>query len=241
MRDEDLVPSRGRDMNEIVPNGQGLMPNAKWRNNMSTVLPVEHVREVVAKPPRDVPQPPTNLREEDGIPLESEWHRLAMTLLIELVGLHLQGRDDYFVGGNMFVYFSSKQVRDEDFRGPDFFFVWNVPLNPPRRYWAVWDEGGRYPDVIIELASPTTVKEDHGIKKTTYESVFHTSEYFIYDPARKKLEGCAWTRISVTRKLNPTTRVGSGASSCNYGLGPGKGNIRKGRKSTCVSMTRTAS
>jgi Uma2 family endonuclease len=133
--------------------------------------------------------PPTDLLEEDGVPLESDWHRLAMTLLIELVGLHLKGREDYFVGGNMFIYFNAKQARDRDFRGPDFFFVWEVPLNPPRRYWAIWDEGGKYPDVIIELSSPSTADEDHGVKKRTYERVFHTNEYFIYDPAEQKLKG----------------------------------------------------
>jgi Uma2 family endonuclease len=142
------------------------------------------------QPLRDqTPEPPTNLPEEDGVPLESDWHRLAMTLLIELVGLHLRGRDDYYVGGNMFIYFSAKQARDQDFRGPDFFFVWEAALNPPRRYWAIWDEGGKYPDVIIELSSASTAAVDRGIKKTTYERVFHTSEYFIYDPDERKLEG----------------------------------------------------
>jgi Uma2 family endonuclease len=134
-------------------------------------------------------RPPANLIEEDGVPLKSDWHRLAMTLLIESIGIHLHGRDDYFVGGNMFIYFNAKQARDQDFRGPDFFFVWEASLNPPRPYWAVWEEGGRYPDVIIELSSPTTAKDDHGIKKKTYERIFKTSEYFIYDPGKKKLEG----------------------------------------------------
>jgi Uma2 family endonuclease len=133
--------------------------------------------------------PPTNLIEEDGVSLESDWHRLAMTLLIELVGLHLKGREDYFVGGNMFIYFNAKQARDRDFRGPDFFFVWDVPLNPPRKYWATWDEGGKYPDVIIEFCSPTTAAEDYGVKKRTYEKIFHTHEYFIYEPAEQSLKG----------------------------------------------------
>jgi Uma2 family endonuclease len=149
---------------------------------MSTIAAAEPVHEIV-------PEPPSDLIEEDGIPLESDWHRLEMTLLIELVVLHLQGREDFFVGGNMFIYFNRQQARDRDFRGPDFFFVWDVPLNPPRPYWAVWDEGGKYPDVIIELASPSTVDVDHGIKKTTYERTFHTREYFIYDPDRQLLQG----------------------------------------------------
>lgn len=141
-----------------------------------------------AQPALDAfPYPPTDLPEEDDVPLESDWHRLNMTLLIELVGIYLRGRDDFFVGGNMFIYFDAKQARDRSFRGPDFFFVREASLNPPRRYWAIWDEGGKYPDVIIELT--TTANVDYGIKKNTYERVFHTSEYFIYDPVEQKLQG----------------------------------------------------
>src|SRR5437016_1170802 len=156
--------------------------------HVSRLTSEKHMPATTTQPVDEV-LPPMNLLEEDGVPLESDWHRLAMTLLIELVGLHLKGREDYFVGGNMFIYFTAQQARDRDFRGPDFFFVWEVPLNPPRRFWAIWDEGGKYPDVIIELSSPTTVVEDHGVKKRTYEKVFHTNEYFIYDPAEQKLKG----------------------------------------------------
>jgi Uma2 family endonuclease len=135
------------------------------------------------------PYPPTNLPEEDGVSLESDWHRLEMTLLIELVGLYHKGRDDYFVGGNMFIYFDSNQVRNRHFRGPDFFFVQESQLYPLRKYWAIWDEGGKYPDVIIELSSPSTADEDHGVKKKTYEKTFRTREYFIYDPDEQQLQG----------------------------------------------------
>ena len=156
------------------------------------------------KPAQGVfPYPPSNLPEEDGVPLESDWHRLEMNLLIELVGWHFKGREDYFVGGNMFIYFDIEQARDRNFRGPDFFFVWDAPLNPPRRYWAVWEQGGKYPDVIIELSSPTTADEDHVIKKTTYEKVFHTKDYFIYDPIEQKLLGWRLDSRDRYRKIQP--------------------------------------
>jgi hypothetical protein len=50
-------------------------------------------------------------------------------------------------------------------------------------------EGGRYPDVIIELLSPQTATEDRTTKKTVYERVFRTAEYYCYDPAMQQLEG----------------------------------------------------
>src|SRR5438876_9386139 len=109
------------------------------------------------------------LPETDGIPLESDWHRAAIALLIESVLYHLKDRKDFYVGGNMFIHFCLEHVRKRSFRGPDFFYVDGVELNPPRRSWVVWKEGGRYPDVIIELSSPSTYEEDRTTKKTIYE------------------------------------------------------------------------
>ena len=127
-----------------------------------------------------------------------------MNLLIELVIFHNQGRKDYFVGGNMFIYFSKEQARDQEFRGPDFFYVADVPLNPSRAYWVVWEEGGKYPDVIIELSSPTTAAEDQGVKKDVYEQIFRTHEYFIYDPDTNKCcKVGVWTRIFRYRPIQP--------------------------------------
>jgi Uma2 family endonuclease len=126
---------------------------------------------------------------EDGENLESDWHRRNMNLLTEVIDCRLRGRDDYFVGGNMFIYFNLEQARNRDFRGPDFFFVWGARRTPLREYWAVWQEHGKYPHVIIELLSPRTEKEDLGRKKDVYEGTFHTSDYFCYDPYTKTLQG----------------------------------------------------
>jgi Uma2 family endonuclease len=138
-----------------------------------------------------VPATLTNLPETDGQPLESPWHRACMNLLIEAVEVRLAGRKDFYAGGNMFVYFSSRQARNRDYSGPDFFFVQGPEIDHDRErlYWAVWDENGRYPNVIIELSSPTTAEEDHTTRKDLYERVFQTAEYFIYDPFTQVLEG----------------------------------------------------
>ncbi|MCS6849999.1 MAG: Uma2 family endonuclease [Gemmataceae bacterium] len=133
--------------------------------------------------------PKVELLEEDGEPLESSWHRACMNLLIECVEWHLRGREDFYVGGNQFIYYDEEQARMLHYRGPDFYFVEGRPHSPPRRYWVVWQEGGRYPDVIIELSSPKTTKEDHTTKKDIYERVFRTYEYYCYDPDTQKLEG----------------------------------------------------
>ena len=96
--------------------------------------------------------PTIELVESDGEPMDSPWHRDAMHLLIEQVRYRMQGCRDYFVGGNMFIYFNLEQARNRDFRGPDFFYVKGVRYEPFRLYYVVWDEGGKYPDVIMEYS-----------------------------------------------------------------------------------------
>jgi Uma2 family endonuclease len=144
--------------------------------------------------------PNVPLVETDGVPLESHWHVLQIALLIELLAYWFRDRDDYYAGGNMFLYFSEEQARNRDYRGPDFFYVDGASRLPLRPYWAVWQEDGRYPDVIIELLSPTTAAEDRTTKKALYERTFRTAEYFCYDPQTEQLEG--W-RLGPRRRYRP--------------------------------------
>lgn len=133
--------------------------------------------------------PVLELPTEDGVPLETNWHRIEMNLLIDSIHSQWRDRNDYFAGGNMFVYFSFEQVRNRDYRGPDFFLVKNVDGTRDRAAWIVWEEGGRYPDVIVELSSPSTIDVDLGLKKDLYEGTFRTPEYFCYDPMTRELRG----------------------------------------------------
>jgi Uma2 family endonuclease len=129
------------------------------------------------------------LPETDGVPLESPWHFAAIGLMIQLLTYHWRGRDDFFVGGNMFVYYSTRQLKNEDFRGPDFFYVNGVDRFKPRDFWAIWVEDARFPDLIIEYLSDSTAQTDRTTKKKLYEQTFRTSEYFCYDPDTNQLEG----------------------------------------------------
>ena len=126
--------------------------------------------------------PPSDLIFDDGEPLESNRHRIGINVLIRSLNQALASRNDFFAAGNMFVYYSTQQVKNKDFRGPDFFVVLDVDGSKPREGWVAWSEGGRYPDVIIELMSPSTATVDLTTKKDLYEKTFHTRNYFVYDP-----------------------------------------------------------
>jgi len=138
-----------------------------------------------------IPDLPTtdDLPGKDGIPLETNWHRIQINLLIEIVQQMWRGLQNFVVGGNMFVYYSLQQVRSRDYKGPDFFVVKEIDGSYSREKWVVWEENGRYPNVIVELLSPSTAEEDLGKKKDLYERIFHTSEFFCYDPGSGELWG----------------------------------------------------
>ncbi|MBH8577756.1 Uma2 family endonuclease [Nostocaceae cyanobacterium CENA369] len=170
--------------------------------------------------------PPQDLIFDDGEPLESNRHRIAMNVLIRSLQQIWSDRNDYFVGGNMFVYYSSTQVRNRDFKGPDFFVVLNVEGNMSRQGWVVWDEEGRYPDVIVELMSPSTANVDIGKKKNLYEEVFRTRDYFVFDPFEpNSLQG--W-RLDVNFRYQPIVANEQGWLWCEtlgFWLGTWSGTI----------------
>lgn len=103
-----------------------------------------------------IPQPPDSedLIYEDGIPMESDWHRAAMNLLIEILLYFWRHRSDVYVSGNIFVYFDPNQLKTRNFRGPDFFVVKGVKDSQRwREAWIVWQEDGLAPNFVIELTS----------------------------------------------------------------------------------------
>jgi Uma2 family endonuclease len=138
---------------------------------------------------------PFELVYDDGEPLESPWHLAQMNLLIDLIDrlMEERGRDDFYSGGNQFVYHSVEQARDVArgrpyFRGPDVYFVDHVGFGE-RKAWVSWEEGGRLPDFIVEVLSASTAHIDRTVKKDLYARTFRTRDYFLYDFDTETLEG----------------------------------------------------
>ena len=137
-----------------------------------------------------------NLPCDDGVPMETERHKKQMDLLIaSLEPWLIQQPQGGYVGGNMFIYYSFKQIRHQDFKGPDVFVVLDVP-HGERKSWVVWEEG-KTPDLIIELLSESTAKEDKTNKKLIYQNQLKVAEYFWFDPFNP--EDCAGFRLNGNR------------------------------------------
>ncbi len=137
--------------------------------------------------PNGVIFPPGDLYSDEP-PLESSLHLEQIILLLSCLNWVWQDRQDYFAAGNLTVYFSPNQRKSEDFRGPDFFVILGAEKRP-RKSWVVWEEGGKYPNVIVELLSSSTAKTDRGPKKEVYGDIFRTPEYFWFDPDSLEFEG----------------------------------------------------
>lgn len=120
--------------------------------------------------------------------MESSLHYAQLALLVTCLEWLWRDRSDFFIGANLTIYFSREQLKNRDFRGPDFFLVTHTERRP-RRSWVVWEEGGQYPDLIIELLSPATATVDRSLKKILYQDRFRTPEYFWFAPDTLEFEG----------------------------------------------------
>lgn len=137
--------------------------------------------------PEDVVFPPGDLYSDEP-PLETELHLRQMVLLIQCLEWWWRNREDFYACGNLTIYYSPQQRKSEHFRGPDFFVVLGTNRKP-RKSWVVWEEEGKYPNVIVEVLSATTATTDRGLKKQIYQDIFRTPEYFWFDPNTLEVKG----------------------------------------------------
>lgn len=137
--------------------------------------------------PEDVIFPPGDLYSDEP-PLESELHLRQIILLFKCLEWLWRDRNDFYAAGNLTIYYSPRQLKSEDFRGPDFFVVLETDRKT-RKSWVVWEEDGKYPNVIIEIISPSTANTDKDFKKKLYQSTFRTPDYFWFDPETQEFAG----------------------------------------------------
>ncbi|MFM7324608.1 MAG: Uma2 family endonuclease [Nodosilinea sp.] len=131
--------------------------------------------------------PPTDLWSDEP-PLESDFHRDQIDLLIRILRWWWRDRNDVYISGNLTVYYNHEQLKTRNFRGPDFFVVLGTEKKD-RKSWVVWGEQGRYPNLILEILSDSTKRVDKGLKKDLYQDTFRTPDYFWFDPNTLEFQG----------------------------------------------------
>ncbi|MFN7662073.1 MAG: Uma2 family endonuclease, partial [Dolichospermum sp.] len=131
--------------------------------------------------------PPSDLYSDEP-PVETELHLEQIMLLIKSLKWLWKERNDFYAVGNLSIYYSPHQKKSKDVRGPDFFVVLGTERKT-RKSWVVWEENGKYPNLIVEILSPTTAKTDRETKKELYQDIFRTPEFFWFFPFTLEFAG----------------------------------------------------
>ncbi len=122
--------------------------------------------------------------ESDGKPMaETDVHRNQMVDLIEVLKDFFRDVPYVYVSGNLLLYYEEGNPKKSV--APDVFVVVGIPKRL-RRVYLVWEEG-KAPDVVIEVTSKKTQREDLGKKWRLYQQVLKVKEYFLYDPTQDYL------------------------------------------------------
>ena len=139
----------------------------------------------------------------DGKPMaETEVHRVQMQDSIFSLGILLANEPRVYVGGNMLMYYHYGYGRDHV--SADVFVTFGVERGI-RECWMTWEEEGRFADVVFEISSPSTIKEDLGKKMRLYAQLGVT-EYYLYDPQRNNKPPLAGYRL-VDGEYQPMIRL----------------------------------
>jgi Uma2 family endonuclease len=115
----------------------------------------------------------------DGKPMaETDWHRDLMNVLIQTLQVWYAQQQRVYVSGNLLLFYERGSRRRHV--SPDVFVVKGIAKHPRPNY-LLWEER-KGPDVVIELTSSSTRREDVVGKFRLYQDTLRVKEYFLFDP-----------------------------------------------------------
>jgi Uma2 family endonuclease len=115
----------------------------------------------------------------DGKPMaETDWHRDLMVELIHTLKAFYATQPLVYVSGNLLLFYEQGNRRRHV--SPDVFVVKGVPKHDRPNY-LVWRER-KAPDLVIEITSSSTRREDVRKKFDLYQDILRVREYFLFDP-----------------------------------------------------------
>ena len=152
---------------------------------------------------------PIHYPSSDGEPMaENDAQRNAIMYGISALTRHFRGRRDVYVSGDLLIYYEAGNPRVSI--APDVFVVFGVEKRERRNY-KLWEEG-RAPAFVLEVASPSTWRDDVGRKRSVYARL-GVREYWQYDPSGEhlpaRLQGERLTRSGYVRQPVATALDGT--------------------------------
>ena len=135
----------------------------------------------MAEPPPRRPVPAEASVEypgEDGLPMPTNLDHYAWSMVCYRMLKHrFRGCRDLLIACDMLVYY--ERGNNKAAVAPDVFVSFGVPPGPRSSYFVRRE--GKPPDVVLEFASPSTVRKDAGEKKEKYRRM-GVREYWLVDP-----------------------------------------------------------
>ena len=126
---------------------------------------------------------PIHYPSSDGRPMaENDAKRSAIMYGIGALTRHFKGRRDVYVSGDLLIYYEEGDPRRSI--APDVFVVFGVK-NRQRQNYKLWEEG-QAPAFVLEVASPSTWRDDLGWRRSVYARL-GVREYWQYDPSGEHL------------------------------------------------------
>ena len=126
---------------------------------------------------------PIEYPSSDGKPMaENDAQRSAIMYGIGALSRHFKDRRDVYVSGDLLIYYEEGNPRVSI--APDVFVVFGVE-DRQRPNYKLWEEG-RAPAFVLEVASPSTWRDDLGPKRSVYARL-GVREYWQYDPSGEYL------------------------------------------------------
>ena len=116
---------------------------------------------------------------DDGLPMSNNvWQLKGIHAAYGALDVRFQDDPNVFVAADILVY--PRQGDPRRFIGPDVLVAKGVPKLPNRSSYKVWLEG-KPPDFVLEVASPSTWRDDRGWKMRFYAEM-GVREYWLFDP-----------------------------------------------------------
>ena len=152
---------------------------------------------------------PIEYPSSDGEPMaENDAQRSAIMYGVGVLSRHFKDRPDVYVSGDLLIYYEEGNPRVSI--APDVFVVFGVE-DRQRPNYKLWEEG-QAPAFVLEVASPSTWRDDLGPKRSVYARL-GVREYWQYDPTGEhlpaRLQGERLTRSGYVRQPAATALDGT--------------------------------
>lgn len=133
----------------------------------------------------------------DGQPMgESRLQLMWIYYILTNIDLYYLDRKDVFVSANNFIY--PVQGRADLTIAPDVYVAYGRPKQDDLKSYKLWEQGGIFPQVVIELLSQSNSVKDM-LEKRIFCEKYGCDEYIEIDPYTETL--AVWVRKG--RRLRP--------------------------------------